>query len=101
VVEAINTYMQRAGYEPHYGRHIVSDIAAAGLSGVRGEGRARVIDSSSPGFDFFKLSFESLRGALVDAGLVSTEDAEAAAARFGEQSRLRTPLMMAGIGRRA
>jgi SAM-dependent methyltransferase len=101
VGEAINTYMQRAGFEPRYGRYVVGDLEAAGLTDVRGEGRARVIDSSSPGFEFFRLSFESVRGALVDAGLISAEDADAATARFGEQVRLVTPLMVAGIGRRA
>ncbi|HZA10173.1 class I SAM-dependent methyltransferase [Mycobacterium sp.] len=101
VAEAVMTFMQRAGFEPHYGRQVVDDIASAGLVDVRGEGRIRVIDSSAPGFDFFRLSFESLRGAIVDAGLIAAEEADAAAARFGEQMRLFTPLMMAGIGRRA
>lgn len=101
VTAAIMTFMQRAGYEPRYGRGVVSDIAAAGLSDVRGQGRAHIIDSRSPGFGFFKLSFESLRGAIVDAGLLSVEDADAAAARFHEERRVLTPTMMAGIGRRA
>jgi SAM-dependent methyltransferase len=100
VSEAILAFMQRSGFEPRYGRRVVADIAAAGLTDVRGEGRARVIDSSSPGFDFFRLSFESLRDVVVDAGLLSAEDADAAAARFGEDLRLYTPMMMAGIGRR-
>jgi hypothetical protein len=53
-----------------------------------------------PGFDFFRLSFESLRDAVVNAGLLSREDADAAAARFAQDLRVQTPLMMAGIGRR-
>jgi SAM-dependent methyltransferase len=101
VGEAIVTFMQRAGFEPRYGRFLVADLEAAGLTDIRGEGRARVIDSNSPGFDFFRLSFESVRGAIVDAGLVSAEDAEAASARFSAQVRVVTPVMMAGIGRRA
>ncbi len=100
VAEALIGFMQKAGFERDYGRHVVNDIAAAGLTDVRGEGRARVIDSSDPGFDFFRLSFESLRGAVVDAGMLSAEDADAAAARFGEDMRVLTPLMMAGLGRR-
>lgn len=100
VTEAILSFMQRSGFEPHYGRQVVADLAAAGLTEVRGEGRARVIDSATPGFDFFRLSFESLRDAVVDAGLISPEDADAAAARFGEDVRVFTPIMMAGIGRR-
>lgn len=93
--------MQQAGFEPRYGRRVVADMAAAGLTDVRGEGRALIIDSRSPGFDFFRLSFESLRGALngwVDAGLLSAEAADAAAAAFAEDRRVQTPLMMAGIG---
>jgi SAM-dependent methyltransferase len=100
IAEAILTFMQRAGFEAHYGRQVIADLAAAGLTDVRGEGRIRVIDSSAPGFDFFRLSFESLRGAVVDAGLISPEEADAAAAHFGEDNRLFTPIMMAGIGRR-
>ena len=100
VAEALITFMQRAGIEPRYGRRVVAEMAAAGLTDVRGEGRALIIDSHSPGFDFFRLSFDSLRDAVVDAGLLSRADAEMAAARFAEDRRVLTPLMMAGIGRR-
>jgi SAM-dependent methyltransferase len=101
VSEAILGYMQQAGFERDYGRRVTAEIADAGFVDVRGEGRVRIIDSTSPGFDFFRLSFESLKGAVIDAGLLSAEEAEAASARFGENMRVWTPLMMAGIGRRA
>ena len=100
MTDALLSFMERAGFERHYGRQVVADLAGAGLKDVRGEGRAKVIDSSSPGFDFFRLSFESMRGAVVDAGVISREDADAAAARFGEDMRVFTPIMMAAIGRR-
>jgi SAM-dependent methyltransferase len=100
VAEAVIAFMQQAGFDPRYGRRVVADLAAAGLADIRGEGRARVIDSASPGFDFFRLSFESLRDAVVAAGLCSADDADAAAARFAENRRLLTPMMMAAIGRR-
>jgi hypothetical protein len=98
VAEAIIAFMQQAGFELRYGRHVVADMAAAGLTDVRGEGRALIVDSRSPGFDFFRLSFESLRDAVADAGLLSRDDADAAAAAFAEDRRVQTPLMMAGIG---
>jgi SAM-dependent methyltransferase len=101
VTEAIMSFMQKAGYERDYGRRVVDQIADAGFTDVRGEGRVRVIDSTSPGFNFFRLSFESLRGAIVEAGMISADEAEAASARLGENMRVWTPLMMAGIGRRA
>lgn len=100
MTDALLSFMERAGFERTYGRQVVTDMVDAGLTDVRGEGRARIIDSSSPGFDFFRLSFESMRGAVVDAGVISREDADAAAARFGEDIRVFTPIMMAGIGRR-
>lgn len=100
VSTAVMEFMKRGGFEPEYGRRVVGDIADAGFVDVRGEGRVRIIDSSSPGFDFFRLSFESLREAVVDADLLSAEAAQAASARFAEHVRVSTPLMMAGIGRR-
>jgi SAM-dependent methyltransferase len=98
--DAILDFMTAAGFERDYGRRVVSDMAAAGLTEIRGEGRARLIDPTSPGFDFFRLSFESLREAIVKAGLISAEQAAEATTVFGEDRRLLTPMMMAGIGRR-
>ncbi|HTQ17685.1 methyltransferase domain-containing protein [Mycobacterium sp.] len=100
VTEATLSFMERAGFERDYGRHVVTDMADAGLTGVRGEGRARIIDSRSPGFDFFRLSLESVRDPVVEAGLLSREDADSVAARGAEDFRVFTPVMMAGIGRR-
>ncbi|MCV6981837.1 methyltransferase domain-containing protein [Mycolicibacterium pulveris] len=99
VSAAVLEFMQRRGFAPDYGRRVVGDIADAGFVDVRGEGRVRVIDSSSPGFDFFRLTFESLRQALVDEGLLSAEAAAATSAHFAEDIRVSTPVMMAGIGR--
>ena len=100
VSEAILGFMQKAGFERDYGRRVVTEIADAGFTDVRGEGRVRIIDSTSPGFDFFRLSFESLKKVVVDAGMLTAEEADATSARFGEDMRVWTPLMMAGIGRR-
>jgi hypothetical protein len=62
-------------------------------------GCCSIINSRSPGFDVFRLSFESLRAAVVNAGLLSREDADAAADRFAKDLRVQTTLTMAGIGR--
>lgn len=101
VTDSILDYMAQAGFERNYGGRVVGDLADAGFIEVCGEGRVRIIDSDSPGFDFFRLTFESLRGPVVDAGLITAEDAEAASVRFQSKLRVSTPLMMAGIGRRA
>lgn len=78
----------------------VSSRQGAGCRSTRKPPRCRCT-SGDPGFDFFRLSFESLRAALVDAGQLADEDADAASSRFGEGMRLFTLLMVAGIGRRA
>jgi SAM-dependent methyltransferase len=98
--DVILGFMAKAGFERDYGRRVVSDLDAAGLTEIRGEGRARLIDSTSPGFDFFRLTFESLRGTIVDAGLLTAEEADGASAGLSGNVRLLTPMMMAGIGRR-
>ena len=100
IADAVMGFMANAGFERDYGRRVVSDLEAAGLTDIRGEGRARMIDSTSPGFDFFRLSYESLRSAVVKAGLVSQDQADAAASGFEGHGRMLTPLMIAGIGRR-
>lgn len=100
VTDSILEFMARAGFERDYGGRVVGDLADAGFADVRGEGRVRIIDSGSPGFDFFRLTFESLRGGVVDAGLITADDAALASARFNEKLRVCTPMMMAGIGRR-
>lgn len=100
VTDSILDFMAKAGFERNYGGRVIGDLVDAGFTEVCGEGRVRIIDSDSPGFDFFRLTFESLRGGIVDAGLITAEDAEAAAARFNEKLRVCTPMMMAGIGRR-
>jgi SAM-dependent methyltransferase len=97
--DAMLDFMTTAGFERDYGRRVVSDMEAAGLTDIRGEGRARLIDSTSPGFAFFRLTVESLRGAIVKAGLLSAEEADATTV-FDEHRRIITPMMMAGIGRR-
>jgi SAM-dependent methyltransferase len=97
---AILSFMERAGFQRDYGRRIVADLSDAGFTDVRGEGRARVVGSGDPGFNFFRLSFESLRDTLVESGELTAEDAETAASQFGGDMRVFTPLMVAGIGRR-
>ena len=76
-------------------------VLGQGFAEERKRLAARPIESTSPGFDFFWLSFESLRGAIVAAGLLSAEEAETAAGGFDGRGRLLTPMMMAGIGRRS
>ena len=101
VAEVVMGFMAKAGFERDYGRRVVSDMEAAGLTDIRGEGRARLIDSTSPGSISFDCPSKAFAVQLWTAGLLSAEEAEAAAGGFGGHCRLLTPMMMAGIGRRS
>ena len=101
VAAGVTGFMAMGGFDPLYGRRVVSDLAAAGLAEVRGEGRQLVIDDAHPGFAFFRLSFEALRDGAIAAGTIDPADADAFAARLAEGGlRVITPVVVAAIGRR-
>jgi SAM-dependent methyltransferase len=98
-VRAIVGFMEQAGFDVSYVRTLLSDLADAGFTDIRGEGRARIVDAGPPGFDFFKLSFESIPDTAAQAGALSEADADAdaTAARFADQSmRIFTPMRLTG-----
>ncbi|AFP41651.1 class I SAM-dependent methyltransferase [Mycolicibacterium smegmatis] len=99
-VEACLTLMRRSGVEVNYGRRMVADLVDAGFVAVRGEGRVRIVDSTAPGFAFFKHSLESLSDDIVAAGLISAEQVEFVRRRLEQDARLTTPMMVAALGRR-
>jgi hypothetical protein len=97
----VTGFMAKGGYDPRYGRRVVSDLATTGLEDVRGEGRQLVVDDTHPGFAFFRLSFEALRGGAIAAGTIDPGDADAFAARLAQGSlRVITPVVVAAFGRR-
>lgn len=99
--EAILGFMAAAGFDPRYGRRLASELEAAGLVDVRGEGRLRTIDPGDPGFAFFKLSFEALKQPVVESGRLTAEEAAEVSARLDRpDARVITPAVLAGIGRR-
>jgi SAM-dependent methyltransferase len=101
IADAVMDLMAEAGFERDYGRRVAGDLAACGLADVRGEARARIIDTTSPGYDFFRLSFEALRPRLIETGRLTPEAADAASAHFDAGSaRVLTPLLVAGLARR-
>jgi len=101
VTEAVLGFMTEHGFEAYYGRQVVLDFLDAGLTDVRGEARARVIDAASPGYPFFRLSYEALKPQLVAAGRLTQERADEASAEIAaDDVRLITPLLVAGIGRK-
>jgi hypothetical protein len=98
---AVIEFMTRAGFDPAYGRRLVGTLAALGLEDVTGAGRSLVIDTSHPGFAFFRLSFEQLAPATIQAGLLSEGDATEMRERLaGTTTRIITPTLIAATARK-
>jgi SAM-dependent methyltransferase len=99
--DAILTLMAAAGFDSTYGRKVAGAMAAAGLQRIEGRGRSLIIDSSHPGFAFFRLSFDQLAPQAVQAGLLASDEALVVAERL-RSGRLRviTPTLVTAIGRR-
>jgi SAM-dependent methyltransferase len=101
IAGGVTAFMSKGGFDPLYGRRVVSDVAAAGMDEVRGEGRQRVVDDTHPGFAFFRLSFEALKGGAIAAGTMDAADAETFGQRLADGGlRVITPVVVAAIGRK-
>ncbi len=99
--DAILTLMAAAGFDSTYGRKVAGAMAAAGLHRIEGRGRSLIIDSSHPGFAFFRLSFDQLAPQAVQAGLLSSDDADVVGERLRSSAlRVITPTLVAAIGHR-
>jgi SAM-dependent methyltransferase len=102
VSNGILDFMAAAGFDREYGRKVVGALAQRGLSDVHGEGRSLIIDNTHPGFEFFRLSFEQLAPAAIEAGLMTAEGAAVVGKRLLEGGRrIITPTLVAGIGHAA
>jgi SAM-dependent methyltransferase len=97
--EGILELMAAAGFDRSYGRRIVGALADRGLDDVHGDGRSMVIDHTHPGFAFFRLSFEQLAPAAIEAGLMTVEDASVVGDRLRDgRLRIITPTLVSAVG---
>ncbi len=100
-LEAVLEFMSRAGFDPFYGRKMLDELASAGLEDVAAEGRSRVYRGASTGTAFARLSLESLRGAVVEAGLVTDDEVERALESIDNPANaFISPTIVAAWGRR-
>jgi SAM-dependent methyltransferase len=101
VTEVVLDFMAKAGFDSEYGRKLIRELESVGLEDVNAEGRARVSRGGTPGMAFMRLSLESLRGALVEAGALSDEEIERALTLVEDPDSLFvSPLMIAAWGRK-
>jgi SAM-dependent methyltransferase len=97
----IISFMATAGFDPVFGRRLLSLVERRPVEAVRGEGRMLVVRDDEPGFAFFRLAFEALRDGAVAAGRLDPADADAFAARMRAGGlRMLSPVVVAVAARR-
>jgi SAM-dependent methyltransferase len=100
VTGAVLGFMEKAGFDPRFGRRLVSELTDAGLTDVKAEGRVRLIRGDSPETAFYKLSLEALRQPLIDSEALSEEEVDEALKRTDdEQAVFLSPIMVAAWGK--
>ncbi len=91
-----SAFMEKAGFDPYFGRRLITELSAAGIEDVAAEGRVRVIRGGTPETAFFRLSLASLKGALIEAGAITEDEVDGSA---GPIRRPRRGHALAGHGR--
>jgi SAM-dependent methyltransferase len=93
------SFMEKAGFDPYFGRRLLAEMAAAGIERAAAEGRVRVIRGGTPETAFFRLSLLALRESLLEAGTITEEEVERALAQLDDPAEvLLSPVMVAAWG---
>jgi SAM-dependent methyltransferase len=101
VIDGIERFLSRTGFDGAYGRRAVHDLRRAGLHDVGAEGRVRVYRGGTPEASFVRLTVEALSAAMLDSADVTSEDVEHARERLNDPDTVfLTPAMIAAWGRR-
>jgi SAM-dependent methyltransferase len=101
VTDAVIGFMSKAGFDPEYGPKLIHEFEDVGLEDTGADARARVYRGGEPGTAFMRLSLESLRGALVEAGMLTDEEVATALSLIDDPGNVYvSPLMVAAWGRK-
>lgn len=100
VTTAVLGLMGANGYDAGYGRRLPDLLEAHGLE-TGCEGHVLVLTRESPARDFYRLSLEQVRGALVASGALSDDDVTGVIARLDDPGfRVLSPIMLSAWGRK-
>jgi SAM-dependent methyltransferase len=101
VQTAVLSFMEKAGFDPYFGRRLTAEMNAAGMEDVAAEGRVRLIRGGTPETAFFRLSIASLKEGLIESGAIAEDDIAKALVRFDDPDEISlSPIMVAAWGRR-
>lgn len=100
VLVAVQKFLTAAGFAPMFGRHLPVLFREQGLVDVGGEARSRMLRGGTPEMEFFTLTIERARTAMVAAGLISDDDVAAALALCADSSfAVMSPALVSAWGR--
>jgi hypothetical protein len=93
-------HVRCCAFEPHYGRPVAGDLAAAGLVEVNAEGRVAMWRGGEDGGRIWRLTIEPLREEIA-SGVATADDIHAALALCDDpQAAIVSQITMAAWGRR-
>jgi SAM-dependent methyltransferase len=103
VVAAHNAVLaERHAFDPFYGRRLTGDLEAAGLTDTGSEGRTSMWHGGGPGGRIWQLTIAQLRDSIIDLGLMSPTEVDAALTLCDDPYlTMMSPLVMAAWGRAA
>ena len=100
VLVAVQRFLASAGFAPMFGRRLPVLFRDHGLVDVGGEARSRMLRGGTPEMEFFTLTIERARTAMVAAGLISDDDVAAALALCADSSfAVMSPALVSTWGR--
>ena len=101
VQDTVLGFMEKAGFDPYFGRRLIAEMASAGLEEIAADGRLRVVRGSTPETAFFRLSLTALQDTLIEAGTITEAEVERALAQLDDPAEVMlSPVMVAASGRR-
>jgi len=93
--------MAAAGYDRWYGRRLPELLTRAGLTDVHAEGHVLLLRGGSPDLDWFRVSIERLRDALLSAGWYTADAIDEVLALLDDPAfAFFAPVMVSAWGRR-
>ena len=98
---AFRTVMQRAGVDLRFGRRLPSILRAQGLTDIGGEGRTCLWTGRTAGARLMRANYVGLRDAIVETGLVDSDEFDGDVERLNDpQFSTTSPTMWSVWGRR-
>jgi SAM-dependent methyltransferase len=90
---------ERNGFDATFGRRLYGLLQAARLTDVNAAGRVSMWRGGEPGGELLRLTFQQLRRAMLDTGLVDDSDVDTAMTLCRHGLSLMSPVTVSGYGR--